>query len=126
MIDFVNKKHIKELYKLGFDENVLKPNKSLPMFHITSMKKAIKEGGGPTYSQAFKWLLKNHLTYGVIKTANVSISQGNDYYLEIVEPPDEHGISKIYTAEPFISYEEAEKFLLEELIRIIKSNEKQK
>ena len=80
----------------------------------------------PLYSEAFKWLRDEYLTYGIIIPINVSKIQGIDCILEIYPPPDEHGLVHVLKdAKVYASYEEAEQTCLKKLIELVK-NEKQK
>lgn len=76
----------------------------------------------PLYSEAFRWLRNEHLTYGIIIPINVSKIQGIDYTIEIHPPPDEHGLVHILkNTKVYASYEDAEQACLDKLIKIVKN-----
>lgn len=107
--EFIPYEQALALKELGFDEPVLKPNKSLPMYHLTTLKKALKEGGGPTFSQAFKWFREKHKLFAPVTT------NGLGQY--------DFRIGLEWSGRIWDTYEEAELACLNKLIELVKKKQ---
>lgn len=96
-------------FKEGFDENVFYINSQILEELVTA----------PTYSQAFRWLLKNYNLYGIIiPTITMNWTFKTMTVVEdIIEvPPYKH-----VDANDYKTYEEAEFVCLIKLIEIVKT-----
>jgi hypothetical protein len=116
--DFVKRSQAKKLKELGFDELVLKPNKSLKMYHITSLSK-INEGAAPTYSQAFRWFRDNYNFHHYIEPIYRN-SKVKYEFCVVASAADD----KDFNEDELESYEGAESACLDELIKILEEKKK--